>query len=67
MNRDERIALVLGALWRIYEGRMDRFRPSKQIPKEIEEFLAGSPDLPARQAALLAILDSIISEEAEAR
>ena len=63
MNSDEQTAVVLEAIWRLYAGRMDRLRPAKKIPTQVEQFLAARPSLPDRQAALLAILKSVIPDE----
>ena len=67
LNSDEQTALVLEAIWRVYAGRMDRFRPAKDIPSQVEKFLLARPSLPARQAALLAMLKSVIPDEAVGR
>ena len=62
MNSDKQTALVLEAIWRLYAGRLDRFRPAEKTPTEIENFLATKPSVADRQAALLAILQSAIAE-----
>jgi len=66
VNSDEQTAVVLEAIWRLYAGRLDRLRPAKKIPSQVEKFLAARPPLPARQAALLAILKSVLPDEAKA-
>ncbi len=58
-------ALLVRAIWRMSEGNVHKFLPAGRVPKEVKRFLDSSPSLPDRRAALVAILQSIISEEVE--
>ncbi len=63
MSKDQKTALLLGAIWRLSEGDVSKFLPPSQVPKEIKCFLGSGPSIPARRAALVAILESIIDDE----
>ncbi|NQU76341.1 MAG: hypothetical protein HQ546_08535 [Planctomycetes bacterium] len=62
-SKDQETALLLGALYRLCKGDVSKFLPPRRVPKEIKRFLATGPSLPARRAALVAILQSIIADE----
>ncbi|NQT92269.1 MAG: hypothetical protein HQ559_05875 [Lentisphaerae bacterium] len=63
MSKDQVTVLLLGALYRLCEGDVSKFFPPGLLPKEIKRFLASGPSLPDRRAALVAILQSIITDE----
>ena len=63
-KNDKKVALLLGALYRVGEGDVSKFLPPEPIPGEIEHFLDSAPSIGARRAALVAILESIIDDEA---
>ena len=65
MDCDQQTALLLQAIWRLYDGQLGRLRPAKKVPSRIGAFLAAQPSLADRQAALLGILQSIIADEAK--
>ncbi len=65
MTQDKQTALLVRAIWRMSEGNVSKFLPAGRVPKDVKRFLDSGPTLQDRRAALVAILESIISEEVE--
>ncbi len=64
-SENVKTALLVRAIWRMSEGNVHNYLPAGQVPKEVRRFLESRPSLPDRRAALVAILQSIISQKVE--
>ena len=60
---DEKVALLLGALYRLGDGDMTKYFTAEPVPDLVDYFLDNAPSMGARRAALVAILESIIDDE----
>ncbi len=58
-------ALLVRAIWRMSGGNVNKYLPAGRVPKDVKRFLDSGPTLQDRRAALVAILQSIISQEVE--
>ncbi len=58
-------ALLVRAIWRLSEGNVHKYLPARRVPKDVKRFLDSGQSIQDRRAGLVAILQSIIAEEAE--
>ena len=60
-------ALLVRAIWRLSEGEVHNYLPAGRVPKEVKRFLESGASIQDRRSALVAILDSLITNEIEMR
>ncbi len=66
-TENAKTALLVRAIWRLSEGEVHKYLPAERVPKEVRRFLESGASLEARRSALVAILDSLITNEIEMR
>ncbi len=66
-SENVKTALLVRAIWRLSEGEVHKYLPAGGIPKDVRRFLESVPPIQARRSALVAILESIITNEIEMR
>ena len=63
MTEDEKIALQIGAIWRLCEGDVSKFLPIEPVPREIQRLLDSGLSIGVRRSIMVAMLQSTIGEE----
>ncbi len=62
-SENVKTALLVRAIWRMSGGNVSKYLPARRVPKDVKRFLDSGQSIQDRRAALVAILESIISQE----